>query len=195
MALFQKKPDISSNLPLYTLGSNKTALIIGLGNPDKKYDNTRHNLGFLVIDEFAKRNDFPTWTLKKDLKAVVSVANLGDTRVILAKPQTYIYNQNTLVAYDEIALNFGQIRTRLGGTDAGHNGVKSLTQHLGDDFGRLRVGIANEISQKADTANFVLGKFSPEEQADLTPIIKEACAIITEYVFSGDLPHETRSVL
>jgi PTH1 family peptidyl-tRNA hydrolase len=211
MAFFQKKPQIQSGSPLYTLGANKTVLIIGLGNPGKEYTGTRHNIGFAVLDEFAAKNNFPGWLAKKDLKAEITSANLGENRVILCKPTAFmnnsgeaaqavqrffrVYNQSTLAVYDELAIPFGSLRTRLGGSDAGHNGVKSLIQHLGDDFGRLRVGIGSETAKKAEAADFVLGKFDKSEQVLLPPIIREANAIITEYVFGGQLPHETRSVI
>jgi len=211
MALFQKRPQVTSSAPLYTLGANKTILIIGLGNLEKKYEGTRHNVGFAVLDEFAKQNDFPEWIVKKDLKCHLAIANLGENRVVLCKPSTYmnnsgeaaqaaqhfyrVYNQNTLAVYDELAIPFGQLRTRLGGSDAGHNGVKSLTQHLGDDYGRLRIGIGNELATKKDMADFVLDKFSKKEQGDLPHIIREANALITEYIFSGELNPDTRTVL
>jgi PTH1 family peptidyl-tRNA hydrolase len=210
MALFQKKPQIQSETPLYTIGANKTVLIIGLGNPGQEYDNSRHNIGFAVIDEFAAKNDFPGWVVKKDLKCQMTSANLGENRVVLCKPQTFMnnsgeaaqaiqrfyraYNQNTLVVYDELAIPFGSLRARLGGSDAGHNGVKSLIRHIGDDFGRLRVGVGSEVARKAEAADFVLGKFNKEEQGDLPQIVREANAMITEYIFSGQLPHETRTI-
>jgi PTH1 family peptidyl-tRNA hydrolase len=210
MALFQKKPQVQASAPLYTLGANKTVLIIGLGNPGKDYAGTRHNIGFEVLDEFAAQNDFPGWTAKKDLKCELTVQTMGGNRVILCKPATFmnnsgeaaqavqhfyrVYNQNTLTIYDELAIPFGTLRTRLGGSDAGHNGVKSLIQHIGDDFGRLRIGVGSDISAKADAADFVLGKFTKKEQENLPLIIREADVLITEYVFSGQLPHETRSV-
>ncbi len=210
MALFQKRPDTSSRVPLYSVGAHKTVLIIGLGNPEKKYDGTRHNIGFAVLDEFAKQNDFPEWIVKKDLKCHLASLTMGENRVVLCKPTTFVnnsgeaaqavqhfyrvYNGQTLVVYDELAIPFGQLRSRLGGSDAGHNGVKSLTQHIGDDYGRLRVGIGNEIAEKADAAGFVLGKFSKEEQGKLPGIIKEAGVLITEYIFSGQLDPDTRTI-
>lgn len=210
MALFQKKFHDTSITPLYTLGSHKTVLIIGLGNPGKGYQSTRHNVGFMVIDEFARQYDFPRWIDKKDLKCQLTVQTLGENRVILCKPTAFmnnsgeaaqtvqrfyrVYNQQTLTVYDELAIPFGSLRTRLGGSDAGHNGVKSLIQHLGDDFGRLRIGIGSELSAKADPAQFVLDEFSKAEQDSLPPVIREASAIITEFIFSGELPHETRAV-
>jgi PTH1 family peptidyl-tRNA hydrolase len=210
MGLFQKKPQVSSSAPLYTLGTKKNFLIIGLGNPGKQFTGTRHNIGFSVVDEFARANDFPDWTHKKDLKVELTSQNLADNRVILIKPQTYmnnsggaahavqhfyhLYNQNTLAVYDELAIPIGQLRTRLGGSDAGHNGVKSLIQHLGEDFYRLRVGIGSEESQIADSADYVLGKFSKNEQSILESIIQEASSLITEFIFSNQFKPDTRTV-
>lgn len=211
MALFQRKLDSGSSSPLYSIGANKTILIIGLGNPGKEHDGTRHNVGFAVLDEFASKNDFPAWIAKKDLKCHLTAANMGETRVLLCKPMTFmnnsgeaaqavqhfyrVYNNDTLAVYDELALPFGQLRTRLGGSDAGHNGVKSLIQHIGDDFGRLRIGIGSPISEKADAAEFVLGKSTKKEQESIPLIIREAGALITEYIFGAGLSSQTRSVL
>lgn len=211
MALFQKKPDTTSSAPLYTVSANKSVLIIGLGNPGKTYDGTRHNIGFTVLDDFAERNGFAGWVNKKDLHCQETSQQMGTTRVILCKPTTFmndsgqaaqaiqrfyrIYNGNTVVVYDELAIKFGQIRARVGGTDAGHNGVKSLINQIGDDFGRLRIGVGSDVSAKADAADFVLGKFTKTEQAELPAIIKESGVMLTEYIFSGQLPHETRSAL
>lgn len=210
MALFQRKPQDTSITPLYTLGLNKTVLIIGLGNPGKEYGGTRHNIGFEVLEHFAAKNDFPAWIAKKDLKCELTMKNLGENRVILCRPTTFmnlsgeaaqavqhfyhVYNPQTLAVYDELAIPLGQLRTRLGGTDAGQGGVKSLIQHLGDDFGRLRLGIGSRASAKVDSADFVLGKFTKQEQAILPKILREADAIITEYIFGGTLPHDTRTV-
>ena len=210
MSLFQKKPDVSSSAPLYTLSSSKTYLIIGLGNVGEKYEKTRHNIGFAALDDFAERNDFPGWINKKDLKCLVTSQNIGSSRLILCKPTTLmnnsgeaagaiqkfyrVYNSETVVIYDELAIAFGQIRTRVGGSDAGHNGVKSLINHIDEKFGRIRVGIGNDFSEKADAADFVLGKFTKEEQARLPAILKETGVLITEFVFSGELPHQTRTI-
>jgi peptidyl-tRNA hydrolase, PTH1 family len=211
MALFQKKPQVQSGAPLYSIGAHKNILIIGLGNTGKEYAGSRHNIGFKIIDEFAAKNDFPGWLNKKDLKCQLTLQNMGENRVILCKPTTYmnnsgeaaqaaqrfyqVYNQNTLAVYDELAVPFGSLRTRQGGSDAGHNGVKSLIGHIGDDFGRLRVGIGSETSKKAVSSDYVLGRFSKAETEILALIIREANAVITEYIFGGELPHQTRTVL
>jgi peptidyl-tRNA hydrolase, PTH1 family len=211
MAFFQKKPQVQSSAPLYSIGAHKNILIIGLGNAGKDYAGSRHNIGFKILDEFASKNEFPAWTLKKDLKCQLAVQNMGENRVILCKPATFmnnsgeaaqatqhfyqVYNQNTLAVYDELAIPFGSLRTRRGGSAAGHNGVKSLIQHLGEDFERLRVGIGTDMAQRADSSDFVLGKFTRPETEAMPQIIRESNAIITEYIFGGELPHETRSVL
>jgi PTH1 family peptidyl-tRNA hydrolase len=211
MSLFQKKPLVGTSVPLYTIGSNKSVLIIGLGNPEKKYEGTRHNVGFAALDYFAQKNEFPVWVNKKDLKCELTMATLRDTRVILCKPTTYmnnsgeaaqavqhfykVYNEQSLAVYDELAIQFGQLRTRVGGSDGGHNGVKSLIQHIGDDFSRLRIGVGNEISEKADASDFVLGKFTKIEQESLPMILREANSLINDFAFGGNLPHETRNVI
>ncbi len=218
MALFQKKPQTSDNLPLYTIGNIRTVLILGLGNPGKEYNGTRHNIGFEVLDHFAKKNDFPAWMAKRDLKCELTIANLGENRVILCQPTTFmnlsgeaaqaiqrfyrVYNPQTLTVYDELAIPLGQLRTRLGGSDAGHNGVKSLIQHLGEDFGRLRVGIgpkdsknAQPTARQANTSKYVLSKFSKDEQKVIPKILQETNALITEFIFGGQLPHDTRTII
>jgi PTH1 family peptidyl-tRNA hydrolase len=211
MALFQKRPAISSELPAYSIGANRTLLIIGLGNPGKQYKLTRHNIGFDVLDNFAGQNSFPAWTAKKDLQCDLCVSQLGSTRVILAKPTTYmndsgrsasqlirfykLTSQDVVAVYDELAIPFGQIRARVGGSDAGHNGVKSLISHIGDGFGRLRIGIGPQKPDGIDSASFVLAKFSGQEQSDLPVIINEASVMLGEFVYSGQLPPDTRNVL
>ncbi len=210
MALFQKKPQTQS-VPMYRIGKERTVLIVGLGNIGKEYENTRHNIGFAVVDNFAKKLDFPKWSIKKDLKCQITQHNIGDSRVILIKPTTFmnlsgdavnavvnfykIPSNQIMAVYDELDIPFGQIRTRVGGSSAGHNGVKSLIQHLGEDFGRVRIGIANKISAKAENADFVLGKFTKQEQGELSNLLQEANSILSEYAYGNELPAETRSFI
>ena len=209
MALFQKRPDASSHLPVYSLGLTKTLLIVGLGNKGKEYDGTRHNIGFAAVDELANRQDFDPWMEKKDLKCQMTTNTIGDSRVILIKPTTFmnlsgeavqaamhfykIPLQQVLVIHDELDIPFGQIRTRIGGSAAGHNGIKSLIQHIGEDFARVRVGIQAETPMEA--SDFVLAKFSKEEQTEIPAMLKETTAILTEYIHGGQLLQETRSFL
>lgn len=211
MALFQKKPQVSSSAPLYSLGLSKTILIVGLGNPGKKYDLTRHNIGFGCVDAFVNSQELGVWVQKKDLKCLESTGTIGSTRVIVIKPTTFMNNSGEAVqavshfykvppeqivaVYDEVAIPFGQIRTRVGGESAGHNGVKSLIQNIEKDFGRVRIGISNEHTPQADTADFVLSKFSKDEQAQLDNLTREVNAILTEYLYGSALPHDTRSFI
>jgi len=210
MALFQKKPQITSSAPLYTIGTYKTMLIIGLGNPGKKYVGTRHNIGFAAVEYFAEKNDFPAWTTKKDLSSALTIKVEGQNRIILMKPDNYmnnsgesarlvqrfyrLYNNQTLVIYDELALSFGQIRTRVGGSDGGHNGVGSLIENIQEDFSRIRIGVGNEISEIAKASDFVLGKFTKEELEKVSLIIRETNELINDFIYKGELPHNTRVV-
>ncbi len=211
MALFQKKPDVQNSKPIYTLGLQKHVLLVGLGNVGREYDGTRHNIGFEVVDALASSQGIDSWADKKDLKAVVATGNVGDTRVILCKPTTFmnlsgeavqavshfykIELPQIVVIHDELDIDFGQIRTRMGGSDAGHNGVKSLIQHLGADFGRVRVGVGPKTPAEMDSADFVLAKFSIEEQAQIKNLLQESTAILTEFIHSQTLPAETRNFL
>lgn len=206
MALFQKKPQTSSSAPLYTLGLNKTVLIVGLGNPGRKYAKTRHNVGFMCLDAFAKAQGFDEWVEKKDLKASITSKSLGNTRVILCKPKTYmnlsgeaaqavahfykVASSDMVVVHDELDIPFGQIRSRTGGSSAGHKGVESLIAHLGNDFGRVRIGINAETEMEG--ADFVLADFGKDEQASLPALTKEVTAILTEYIYGDQLDTETR---
>jgi len=209
MALFQKKPQTSSSAPLYTLGLNKTVLIVGLGNTGKQYAQTRHNLGFMCVDALAKNHDFPTWTAKKDLKAELTSQNIGEVRVILAKPTTLmnnsgeavqaimqfykIPNAHVIVIHDELDIPFGQIRTRLGGSSAGHNGIKSLLRHVEGDINRVRIGIGAET--KLSGADYVLQKLGKDEADQLPNLLKEVESILVEFIYRGDLMAETRNFL
>jgi PTH1 family peptidyl-tRNA hydrolase len=211
MALFQRQPvNLSQNLPYTIAFSRATILIVGLGNPGKKYDSTRHNIGYATIDNFAKANDFEKFTDNKKFKGLISERVLGSNRVILFKPTTYMNLSGSAVrlvcdyykielaslvaVYDELSLDFGTIRTRIGGQSAGHKGVESLINALGADFGRLRVGINNEFAKNIDSSDFVLAKFPKEEQGNLPTILNEASNLLTEYIYSGKLPEQTRQV-
>lgn len=208
MGLFQRRED-SISPPLYSLGLNRTVMIAGLGNPGKEYDGTRHNIGFAIVDQLADKQAFDPWTNKKDLKALISTKTLGNSRVILVKPTTFMnlsgeavravmdfYKvplQQVIVVHDELDIPFGQIRTRMGGGAAGHNGIKSVTQHLGEEYGRVRVGIGPKEPEQIDSADFVLGRFTAAQQADMSALLKESQAILTEYIYGDSLTAETRS--
>lgn len=209
MALLQKRPITETIMPLYTLSANKTALIVGLGNPGTDYDGTRHNIGFACLDSYATENDFDPWINKKDLKSLITQKTLGQTRVILAKPTTFmnlsgeavqaiasfykISPEHIIVVADELDIPFGQIRTRVEGSAAGHNGVKSVIQYFGENFGRLRIGIGPKTHEQMDSADFVLAKFNSVEQEKMPDLKREVSAILTETIYGDQLASETRS--
>ena len=213
MGLFSKKPiETSSHAPLYTLGNQNTVLIVGLGNPGKEYDSTRHNVGFAALDAFVAANDtFDNWIQKKDLKCLMTTGTFGASRVIAIKPTTFmnesgqavqavqnfykISTPQTVVVHDELDIEFGQIRTRAGGGSAGHNGIKSIVSHAGDAFGRVRIGINSQHRTKHDEKDFVLKPFSKDEQAQIDSLNREVISILTEYIYGGTMPVETRSFL
>lgn len=209
MAIFQRKPQTNSGAPLYTLGLQQTTLIVGLGNPGKEYDLTRHNTGFLCVDKLRITLDAPDWTQKKDLKCQLTSVQAGDKRIIIMKPTTFmnrsgeavqmvmhfykVPTENIVVVHDELDISFGQIRVRLGGSSAGHNGIKSVSQHIGENYRRIRIGIGAET--KMEPVDFVLAKFSTDEQAQLGNLTRELVAMLTEYIYGNELPHETRNFL
>jgi peptidyl-tRNA hydrolase, PTH1 family len=213
MALFQRQPVRDELIVPYTIsfGKQETLLIVGLGNPEDKYKSTRHNIGFEAVDEIAKQHGFDNFVLKKDFNALLSQQVLGGNKIILIKPQTYmnlsgqsvravmdyykITPSNTVAIHDELAIPFGQIRMRIGGQSAGHNGVASVIEHCGADFGRIRVGIKNSLVPKNDTSEFVLKKFSKEELSNIPTLLNEINVIATEFMFSNQLPHDTRSII
>ena len=212
MALFQqKKPEIGHSIPIYSLGQNKAILIVGLGNIGNEYDDTRHNIGFACADRFAADNDLGGWIAKKDLKCHMASGQLGDTKVYVIKPTTlmnlsgqavqavanfYRLNlENIVVVHDELDIPFGQIRMRTAGGAAGHNGIKSITAAIGEEYGRIRVGIGPKLHEKQDSSDFVLGKFSKEEQAQMKNLTREVSAVLSEYVYGGQLVAETRSFI
>lgn len=209
MGLFQRRqqPEIEVQYNI-SFGLEKTKLIVGLGNPGSEYDLTRHNIGFLVADALVEAEN-GSYSAKKALRSQISELKVGATRIIVCKPQTFmnlsgeavqavqrfykLTNQDTIVVHDELDIPFGQIRTRTGGSAAGHNGIKSLIQHCGEDFGRVRVGVANEFSGKINSADFVLQKFSKDERESLKALKTETIAILNEAIFGGELKAETRS--
>jgi len=209
MGLFFKQEIPQSNV-LYSSGLERTKLIVGLGNPGKEYDLTRHNAGFICVDGFVSDKS-ASWTEKKAFKALVADLREGSTRIIVIKPTTFmnlsgeavqavqayfkITNVDTLVIHDELDINFGSLRIRQGGGSAGHNGIKSLIQHIGEDFMHVRLGIGPKTHEKMDSADFVLQQFSKDEQAELKSMSQEVSSIITEFIYGTELQAETRKYI
>lgn len=165
-------------------------VIIGLGNPGPKYHYTRHNIGFRVLDALADAYHL-SWQSKDNQEIAILTKN--DKRIILIKPQTYMNDsgkvipallkqgikaENILVVHDELEQPFGAIKMRVGGSARGHNGLKSIIAACGDQFARLRFGIARPAI-KEDVPNYVLEKFK-ENPTELDDKIHQAVAMIEQ---------------
>lgn len=163
-------------------------LVVGLGNPEERYLNTRHNLGFEVVDAFAKSFDNGQWTFDKNLKSEILNSQISNVKCILAKPQTYMNNSglaikllttyykihttDVIIIHDELDLPLGKIKVRLGGAAAGHHGVESIIAALNtDQFIRIRLGIG---PFRVSAEKFVLEPFIHSEKAQVKHMIKQA---------------------
>jgi len=166
-------------------------LIIGLGNPGLKFKNTRHNIGFEVLDQISKNSDFSVWVNKKRLRAKVCVGRHNNEKIILAKPQTFMNNSGEAVALllsfykvsigalwvirDDIDLEFGEIKIKEDSGSGGHKGIESIISSLGaKKFKQLKIGALNGAKGKIDAKKFVLQKFTKKELKQLTEIKEEA---------------------
>ncbi|MBQ9852271.1 MAG: aminoacyl-tRNA hydrolase [Ruminiclostridium sp.] len=175
-------------------------LVVGLGNPGPKYDWTRHNMGFLVIDELAQREKIPVQKLK--FKALTNTVVIGDRSVLLMKPTTYmnlsggavgeaarfykIPPERILVISDDVALPQGKLRIRRSGSAGGHNGLKDIIAHLGGDgFPRIKVGVGGKPHPDSDMADWVLGKFTGQDKKVMEEAIKRAADAVEELLKNG----------
>jgi len=176
-------------------------LIVGLGNPGSQYEKTRHNAGFLAIDRLARRHLHGV-TPKGKFSGVVIEGPIRNERCVLLKPTTYMnksgqsvaealgfyklrVEEDVLVLVDDIALPSGQIRLRPGGGAGGHNGLSDIQRALGSDaYPRCRIGI-DAKPPFMDQADYVLGKFSPEQWSALEPALERACDAAETFVAEG----------
>ena len=157
-----------------------THIVVGLGNPGAKYEKTRHNAGFITIDHIAAKLGVRVDRVK--FHALVCECELGGKRVLLMKPETFMNNsgvaigeaatfykippENVLVLHDEISFDAGLFRIRRKGSAGGHNGLKSIIEHLGSDgFPRIKIGVGQKPSPDYDLVDWVLGKFPKEAEA------------------------------
>jgi len=173
-------------------------IIVGLGNPTKEYENTRHNIGFDVIDAIAEKYDISV--LEKKHKALIGKGFIDGKKVILAKPLTYMNlsgesvrelvdyykieeTEELIVIFDDISLDVGQLRIRKKGSAGGHNGVKNIIKQLGHDtFMRIKMGVG-EKPKGYDLADYVLGHFSEKERKIMDDSVEKAVDAVKMMLF------------
>ncbi len=175
-------------------------LIVGLGNPGPKYALTRHNIGFLAVDVFATSAGSPPW--REEHQAHTCKFKMDGQEILVAKPMTFmnlsgesvqslmnfykIPIENLIVAHDEIDIPFEQIRIHKNRSPGGNNGIKSITQMLGtQDYLRLRLGVGRPPHPEMSVADYVLQKFSQEEQSKLTDFLNKAGDAMEALIFEG----------
>ena len=164
-------------------------LFVGLGNPGAKYARNRHNIGFMAVDEIARRHGFAPW--RRRFQGETSEGALGTERIILLKPTTYMNDSgrsvqeaasffkiapgDVTVFHDELELPPGKVRVKIGGGIAGHNGLRSISAHIGNDYRRVRLGIGHP-GIKELVHSYVLSDFFKEER----PWVEALCAVIAD---------------
>jgi peptidyl-tRNA hydrolase, PTH1 family len=173
-------------------------LLVGLGNPGSAYARHRHNIGFMAVDRIAARHDLGSW--KKRFHGLTSDGVIGGRRVVLLKPQTYmndsgrsvqdaqrflkIADADVMVFHDELDLAPGKVRVKTGGGNAGHNGLRSITAHIGNDYGRVRLGIGHP-GAKHLVSGYVLHDFAKADADWLEPLL-DAIADAAGRLAGGD---------
>ncbi len=192
---------MADTTPTKGLKTKSMYLIAGLGNPDKKYDLTRHNVGFDMLDVFASAEKIQL--NKTKFKSVYGEGTVCGEKVILAKPQTYMNNsgeaireiasfykipvENIIILHDDINFDTGVLRIRPKGSDGGHNGLKSIIYHLhSDGFVRIRIGVGAKPSPDYDLAAHVLGRFSKDDITVLDKTAQNVCGAIRLIVSDGN---------
>ena len=169
-------------------------LIVGLGNKGREYENTRHNMGFMLVDRYLQYKNI-TDKFKEKFNAMYIETTINNEKVIFIKPMTYMNNsgiavrafldfyklnsEDVLVISDDLDLDLGKFRLRRNGSSGGHNGLKSIIFHLGtDNFKRLRIGISND---KDDVINYVLSKFSKKELNEIDIMFDTLVDVLDDY--------------
>jgi PTH1 family peptidyl-tRNA hydrolase len=177
-------------------------LLVGLGNPGEKYARNRHNVGFMVVDAIARRHGIGPWRRTSHFKSGVAEGSLDSEGIILLKPGTYMNDSGMAVAevarfykidvgelvvfHDEIELPPGKVRVKTGGSNAGHNGLRSISLHLGNDYHRVRIGVGHPRVKEL-VMPYVLGDFAKSERRwvdALCDIIADNASLITDGEYS-----------
>ncbi len=176
-------------------------LIVGLGNPGREYERTRHNAGFMVVDRLAEL--WKTgWTREKKFEARVARTERDGRKLMLCEPQTYMNSSGetvgalgafhkvspgqVLVVVDDADLPFGEIRMRPGGSSGGHHGLESIEQHLGTrDYARQRIGIGRDDPAARQISGYVLSPFRPDERKLLEKVLQKACEQVECWLAGG----------
>ncbi len=181
-------------------GSVPSWLVVGLGNPDKKYDRTRHNTGFICIDQMAAQLGTPI--IRKKFDAMTAETKIAGEWVLLMKPQTFMNLSGTavekaasfykippehiLVIFDDISLPVGKLRIRRKGTHGGHNGIRNIIDYLQTDtFPRIKVGVGGKPHPDYDLAAWVLSSYTEDEMKEIHAAA-EKCLAITELIIKGE---------
>ena len=169
-------------------------LVVGLGNPGKEYQNTRHNMGFSFVDFYlSKKKVSENW--KKKFNGFYLKTTIQEEEVIFLKPQTYmnlsgdsvfqfmdyfhIPVEDVLVISDDLDLKIGNFKLRSGGSSGGHNGLKSIESHIGSSFKRLKIGISKNLD--GDTKDYVLGHLSKEDSEAINQLYQTLCSVLDDY--------------
>lgn len=192
-AAFKQNVTMSQNEEVDS--TNQKYLIAGLGNPGRQYKGNRHNIGFMVVDRLAEKYGIRLGRVQQ--KAITGEGRIKERPVFLVKPQTYMNRsgdsigplvnyykvplENVLVIYDEIDLPFGTLRLRSKGGSGGHNGMKSVIQHLGQDFPRMRLGIGRPEGRMPPSA-YVLRDFDKDEQPVLIELLDSAIEAVETFL-------------
>lgn len=175
-------------------------LIVGLGNPESKYDGTRHNIGFRVLDNLAE--DLGVSFTKMKFKSIIAEGEIGDSRCLLCKPQTYMNNsgeavteimrfyklepQQVIVVFDDVSLDVGRLRIRRDGSHGGHNGMRSIIDLSGSNaFPRVKIGVGQKPHPDYDLAAWVLGKFDKSDADTLKKVVDDTTSAIKLFVKNG----------
>lgn len=182
-------------------GGSVEYLVVGLGNPDRKYENTRHNTGWLALDYIAEKLDCKVNKIK--YKSLIGTCEIGDSKVMLMKPTTYMNNsgqavveamnfykipaENVIVIFDDISLDVGKMRIRSKGSDGGQKGMRSIINLSGSQaFPRIKIGIGAKPNPDWDLADWVLSKFTDKEMKDLEKMFENAYKAV-ELIIDGKM--------